>query len=113
MMKKRDISVLTQFIENVKYLASVNKKGIGNIEKEAGVSIGFISRMGTSDIGLVTAYRLSKALDVPIDDLIERNLVKNYKIQLYEKKIEELQGEIAKLKGGSHEKLDTVTETEA
>lgn len=113
MIKKQDTSVLNNFYANVKYLSMINKKGIGQIEHEAGVSTGFISRMNTSDIGLVRAYRLSKVLDVPLNDLIEKDLAKEYRIQLMTMKIHELENEIARLKGGDHEKLDTVTETEA
>lgn len=69
-----------QFFDNVRYLLKDNTSvKIGQIEKEAGVSAGYMSRMekegNTSDPSIELVYTASKLLGVSLDILLNVDLV--------------------------------------
>lgn len=64
-----------RFAMNVLYLAG-KKRQIGETERQAGVSTGYLSRVVNTNasISLNVAYRIAKSLGMNIHDLIEMNI---------------------------------------
>lgn len=66
--------VKKKFLENVRYFAERRNINIGTIEKEAGLSTGYISRLekqdNTTNIGIDLAKKIAEILSTSIDLLI-------------------------------------------
>ena len=83
------------FITNIRLLAK-SRDSLGRIERQVGVSTGYLSRFkrGNINIPLVTAIRFAEAVGEDVMDLC----MKDYKVQAIDDKIEQLEQEIAALK---------------
>ena len=84
------------FYENIKYLCWQKGIPIGQLEKRINVSAGYISRTangGVKGIHLDHAVEISKILEIPLEELIYREIGKEIRIK-------ELEDELRVLKGG-------------
>lgn len=67
-----------RFLSNTHYLANEKKIKIGDLEKSAGVSVGYLSRLGKEDNksipGVEVLLSFSDLLDVGIDTLVNSDL---------------------------------------
>lgn len=90
--KSRAKEKATNFSRNVAYIAK-QRGGILHLEKEIGVSAGYISRTknGKRKISLETAIMIADALSHGVDELCEKDI-------LIDARIAELEKEIAALK---------------
>lgn len=86
-------SAFDLFYENVKWLCKMNGIQVGQLEKEIGVSAGYISRTAgkNKDIGLFKAYKIASIFGVTLDDLSKKNLFKQQRIKELEEAIRFLQ----------------------
>ena len=90
-----------QIIKNAVFLCKVNKKKIGDMEKEIGVSPGYLSRCkGWKTISVDTAMRIAKYLDLTLNDLIYRDIETLFAIEEKQSQIAKLYEEIKELEGG-------------
>lgn len=58
-----------RFKKNLKYLTCSRGLKIRNLEREIGVSPGYLSRIDEHNIGVIKILRLSNILGVSVDDL--------------------------------------------
>jgi len=84
--------LLKNFSENARYLCKQKGKSIGELEKEIGVSKGYLSRIVNSEkaISLANLYKISQILETTIDDLISKDMCLEWKIQELEKELDSL-----------------------
>ena len=81
-----------RIVSNVKYLCKKNNISIGWVEKEVGVSAGYLSRMkGRKMLPIDSAYKIAEVLGIEMQDLISPSLAKQARIA-------ELEAELAELK---------------
>ena len=85
--------LMERFSTNTRYLCKQKGKSIGELEKEIGVSTGYISRLAKTKqaIKLSSAYVTAKILEVSMDDLLSEDL-------MIVNRIHELEEELNKLK---------------
>lgn len=90
---------LTQKIcNNAKYLALIDNKPIGDVEKAIGVSVGYFSRTLKHgvNIPLAKVVRLAEYFKIHIDFLIYRNYEVEYldrQIEVMKSRLDELESE--------------------
>lgn len=81
-------------IENIRYLARTYYGGVNSVEKDAGFSAGYLSRVlkkGAS-LQLKSVLSFAIALGVTVSDLIDKDLYKEHRIAELEKELNELRG---------------------
>ena len=78
---------------NLRYVCKDKGIQIGELERKAGVSLGYLSRMENKgkSISLCKAYAFANIVGVTIDDLLRKDFFK-------EMRIKELEEELKKLK---------------
>jgi len=87
------------FIKNLLKIVRSRGLRVGDIEKEADMSPGYISRLNRSNnaFSLETAYKLSNIVGVTIDELLDtESELKNRKLTL-EKELAEIQEKLNKI----------------
>lgn len=84
--------LLEIFAQNVKCICKQKNICIGDLEKQIGISKGYLTRASKykNAISLWTTYPISKSLETSIDDLLNKDMTIEYRIQ-------ELKEELAKL----------------
>ena len=92
-MIDKEISV--EFCKNVKYICENSGIMIGEVEKNAGISRGYISRQ--KRISLDCAYNIANYLDMSLDSMVSKTLEKEQKIKALKKHLEDVKKEIAEL----------------
>lgn len=80
--------------ENIRCIAKYKKIKLQDMEKAIGVSAGYFSRKTNRSMSAEKLYKVSKVLNVSMEDLIEDKCRK----QIIEEKIKELQEELADIR---------------
>ena len=85
--------VYNRFFSNIKCVCKEKGIKIGELERSVNISKGYLSRMRKEGKGitLANAYFLAKQIDIPLDDLLNKDISK-------ERRIKELEEELAMLK---------------
>ena len=93
LMDTKEKAVRT-FAKNVRYMCRKNGKSIGDVEKYAHVSLGYISRCEHSEnykgMGLGTAALIAEGLGMDLSDLLNENLYLEDKIAGLEQELKML-----------------------
>lgn len=83
--------------ENIQFLCKKKGMHIGCFEKSVGLAVGYLSRIKlnhTKGFSLEKAYRISKELGVSIEELVERDFVKEDWLERLKKQREKIDAEI-------------------
>ena len=90
-----------KFARNVRAILTAKDASVLAFESAIGVSAGYLSRLlrHDNDIAMVTAYRAAKTLGVSVEDLIEKDYVKETLVQEMQAEIDAHQREAERLKG--------------
>lgn len=86
---------------NVKYLCYEKNINLGKLERDLGLSTGYLGRLakGGRSIGLDSAIAVAEYLGVNLKDLCKTPEPNKAKIDILNNKIKEMQEEIERLKG--------------
>ncbi len=81
--------LLKRFSVNARYLCKQKGMNIGELEKQVGVSKGYLSRLSSSEkaISLVNLYKTAQILGTPIDDLLSEDMMIKHRIQELEEEL--------------------------
>lgn len=90
-----------RFVENVVFLAKKQGMKIGELEKELGLRAGYLARkrQNETDIPLRIVCHISSIFDCTVDDLLNRDFVKEAKIAELQQAVQKLNKEIEELGG--------------
>ena len=88
--------VSEMFCQNVRYLCKKYGYGVGKMERDVGVSQGFLSRKDRA-ISLDTAWEIAFRLCHPLSDLCQKDFAKNDKLAELDAQIVALQEERKRL----------------
>lgn len=82
-----------QVINNIRFLAH-ESGSIGEVEQEAGVSPGYLSRVvdGKKGIGFRTVLMLADTVGVNLADIMSSDIMKQKRIAALKKELAELEG---------------------
>lgn len=86
-----------KMIKNIQYLCKKKEIAIGILEKASGLSVGYLSRVKakhSKGMSIEKAYRISKELNVSIEDLIERDFAKENRLEDLKREREKIDAEI-------------------
>lgn len=95
-MEHKSTEIAALFCKNVRYLCKVQNKNLGEVEKAAGVSPGYLSRESTR-LRLDTAYRIADCLKAGLSVMLEYDLDKKHRIDKLHVEIMEKQMELENL----------------
>lgn len=81
--------LLKRFSVNARYLCKQKNINIGELEKQIGVSKGYLSRLSSSEkaISLGNLYKTAQILETTIDDLLSEDMMIKYRIQELEEEL--------------------------
>ena len=85
-----------RFFANIKYICDEKGLNLGDVERKAGVSQGYLSRIRNTagkGISLMKAYFLAKQVGETLDDLLSRDIDKEQRIKKLEEELRMLKGE--------------------
>ena len=99
MTNKQMEQVLRIIYQNISLQIKEQKLSVSEVEKQCGVSIGYISRIKNGHIGFEFFYKISKLLNVSLDDLCSEEFYKEIKANEIIRKIEELEKERKEIMG--------------
>ncbi len=85
--------LMTRFCQNVKNVCKAKGIPIGELERKAGCSRGYFSKMKNNEVGLWLAWKIASVLECSLDDLIKEDMWRIYRIK-------ELEAELKFLKEG-------------
>lgn len=77
-----DLNLTNLIVANIKWIAKVQGKTIGIVERSIGVPIGYFSRRSSGtikNIPIEVVYKVAKYLDVTIDRLCTASLLEDIK----------------------------------
>lgn len=88
------------FAKNVKAYTKAKKISIGEIERQIGISRGYVSRIANGKPGILfdVACQISQALGVSLEFLLDENLLFNLKAEKVRTEIRKKEAEIEELK---------------
>lgn len=89
---------LSLFAKNVKVLCKEKDIMLSTVEEQSGLSIGYLSRLRANrakDFSLNVAYRISKLLDVPIEELCECDFEERLHLKSLLRERDELKNKLA------------------
>lgn len=83
-----------KFTKNVRYIAKSQDYPIGKLEKDVGVTVGYLSRFknGTKSIGLDVACDIASKLNYSLEDMLTKDIRK----EVLRAEIKRLQWELEK-----------------
>lgn len=84
--------IIQNIYQNTKYLCKKNGIPLAEIEREIGVSAGYLSRVANSigDIGILKVCRIAEELETSVGDLIDSEMWKTDRIKELREEIERL-----------------------
>ena len=73
--------------DNIRFLAQRKNYGIGNLERELGLRIGYFSRKVSDDscLDFKFVYQATQILDVSFNDLCDENLQEQFQLKDFRK----------------------------
>lgn len=96
----KSIEISKIILENVRFLIKEKGMNIGQFEKMAKVSQGYIARsVCANTCSLAFAYNSAKIFEISLDDLFDEKLIENKLDEKKKKRIMELEAELKALKG--------------
>lgn len=102
-MPKRNsnnIEISKIVLENIRFLIKEKGMHIGQLEKMAKVSQGYISRtIYVNSCSLAFAYNCAKIFEISLDDLFDEKMIEKKLDEKKKKRIMELEAELKALKG--------------
>lgn len=103
-MPKRNsnnIEISKIILENIRFLIKEKGMNIGQVEKMAKVSQGYIARTicANSSCSLAFAYNSAKIFGISLDDLFDEKMIEKKLDEKKKKRIMELEAELKALKG--------------
>ena len=84
--------IMKNIYNNVKYLCKRDNITLAGLEKELGVAVGYMSKVygKVGDIGILKVVDISERFNVPIDELIYKDLQKRDRIAKLREELERL-----------------------
>lgn len=99
-MEHKSTEIAALFCKNVRFLCKEKGKGISEVEKEAGRSVGYLSRAErgiSASLPLQTCYRIAEILGVRLSALLELDLERRARINKLRAEIKDREKELESL----------------
>lgn len=92
--------IIQRFINNVRFLCEKDGIGIGTLETSIGVTPGYLSRFkkGAKKMSLTNAYGISKVLNIPLQDLLEKDYIAIYSKEILTMELKKLEQRAAEIR---------------
>lgn len=92
-------SISEKFVENAKTVAKMKKIKIADLENQAGITAGYLSKVGkyVDSISLEIATKIARIVDEPMDELINGDFAIEAKRASLRRQIADLETELASL----------------
>lgn len=85
-----------RFANNIRAICRIRRMSIGNLEKEVGMQVGYLSRIskGYVELSLENAVLISNKVNYPIEQLVYGDIPKQLKLEALRGAISELEAEL-------------------